>query len=155
LAIMGNFSKFGADDQARDPDLKALLDVADTSIDPKLRKTNYRKGNRARDGSGPLAPVHAFLHPALLPRSLERARDSLPLAARGAALIDRRVLALGVTPPFGFGALELPPLRTVDRFASLARFFLDLAGFGEFLRGPIILPRRRPAALALVGLLAS
>ena len=42
-AIVSNFFKFGADDMARDEQVKAWLDVADNSVDREVRKTNYKK----------------------------------------------------------------------------------------------------------------
>ncbi len=41
-AITSHFFKFGKDDNARDPDVKRWLDIADTSTDPEVRKTNYK-----------------------------------------------------------------------------------------------------------------
>ncbi|HEX7929156.1 MAG TPA: ABC transporter substrate-binding protein [bacterium] len=42
-AYTGNFFKFTSDDMYLDQQVKDLLDVADTSIDPKVRKDNYQK----------------------------------------------------------------------------------------------------------------
>ncbi len=38
-----NYFKFGADDMARDPEVRDLLEKGDTSVDPALRKEAYRK----------------------------------------------------------------------------------------------------------------
>lgn len=38
-----NFFKFGADDMARDPEIRDILEKADTSVDPAARKEAYRK----------------------------------------------------------------------------------------------------------------
>lgn len=42
-AITGNFFKGGQDDTSRDADLTRLLDTADNSIDPEVRKEYYQK----------------------------------------------------------------------------------------------------------------
>jgi len=42
-AITGNFFKGGSDDTSRDPELARMLDVADNSIDPAVRKEHYKK----------------------------------------------------------------------------------------------------------------
>lgn len=42
-AITSVMFKHGARDYCRDPDVKDWLDVADTSIDPKVRKEHYKK----------------------------------------------------------------------------------------------------------------
>lgn len=42
-AITSHFFKHLADDYARDDEVKRWLDIADTSIDPQERKTNYSK----------------------------------------------------------------------------------------------------------------
>ncbi len=41
-AILGNFFKGSPDDFARDAELRRWIEIGDTSIDPELRKTNYR-----------------------------------------------------------------------------------------------------------------
>jgi peptide/nickel transport system substrate-binding protein len=42
-AITSHFFKHGKDDYCRDDDVKNWLDIADTSTDPAIRKTNYAK----------------------------------------------------------------------------------------------------------------
>jgi peptide/nickel transport system substrate-binding protein len=42
-AIIGNFFKGSPDDFARDDGLKKLIEAGDTSVDPDIRKTNYKK----------------------------------------------------------------------------------------------------------------
>lgn len=42
-AIISNFFKLGPDDMARDEEVKAWLDIADTSNDPEVRKEHYAK----------------------------------------------------------------------------------------------------------------
>ncbi len=42
-AITSEFFKHGAEDFARDDEVKAWLDLADTSVDPAVRKENYSK----------------------------------------------------------------------------------------------------------------
>lgn len=42
-AITGNFFRFNDDDANRDPQVKAWLETADTSIDENVRKQNYQK----------------------------------------------------------------------------------------------------------------
>jgi peptide/nickel transport system substrate-binding protein len=42
-AITSQFFKHGAEDFARDDEVKAWLDVADTAVDPEVRKENYSK----------------------------------------------------------------------------------------------------------------
>ncbi len=42
-AIIGNFFKFSPDDFARDETLKKLIETGDTSVDPEVRKTNYKQ----------------------------------------------------------------------------------------------------------------
>ena len=42
-AITSHFFKHGKDDYCRDDDVKNWLDIADTSTDPAVRKTNYAK----------------------------------------------------------------------------------------------------------------
>jgi peptide/nickel transport system substrate-binding protein len=60
-ASMGNFFEGSADDQARDPEVKALLEVADTSIDPALRKENYRKAIEIVMAKAYWLPLHTFV----------------------------------------------------------------------------------------------
>ncbi len=45
-AITSHFFKHGRDDYCRDPDVKKWLDIADTSVDPEVRKANYKKALR-------------------------------------------------------------------------------------------------------------
>ncbi len=42
-AIIGNFFKGSPDDFARDETLKKLIETGDTSVDPEVRKTNYKQ----------------------------------------------------------------------------------------------------------------
>ena len=42
-AIVSHFFKLGPDDPAKDPALKELLDVADSTIDPEVRKAKYQE----------------------------------------------------------------------------------------------------------------
>jgi peptide/nickel transport system substrate-binding protein len=42
-AITSQFFKFGALDDARDPEVRDWLDIADSSTDPEVRKENYAK----------------------------------------------------------------------------------------------------------------
>jgi peptide/nickel transport system substrate-binding protein len=42
-AIIGNFFKGSPDDFARDDGLKKLIEAGDSSVDPDIRKTNYKK----------------------------------------------------------------------------------------------------------------
>jgi peptide/nickel transport system substrate-binding protein len=42
-AILGNFFKGSPDDFARDDELKKWIETGDTSVDPEVRKANYKK----------------------------------------------------------------------------------------------------------------
>jgi len=42
-AIIGNFFKGSPDDFARDDTLRKLIETGDTSVDPEVRKTNYKQ----------------------------------------------------------------------------------------------------------------
>jgi peptide/nickel transport system substrate-binding protein len=70
-AIMGNFFKGSADDQARDGELKALLDVADNSIEPELRKENYRKAIQRVMEQAYWLPLHTFVTPYAYSKDLD------------------------------------------------------------------------------------
>jgi peptide/nickel transport system substrate-binding protein len=41
-AFTGNFFRGTADDNARDPEVMKWLEIADTSVDPEVRKKNYK-----------------------------------------------------------------------------------------------------------------
>lgn len=60
-AVLANFFKGGRDDQALDPELKRLLDVADNSIDPAVRRTNYSKAIEIIMGKAYWLPLHTFV----------------------------------------------------------------------------------------------
>ncbi len=59
-ASVSNFFTFSADDLARDPQVRDWLRIADTSIDPAVRKANYKKALDRISAEAYWAPISSW-----------------------------------------------------------------------------------------------